>query len=167
LLREVEREDDYLKSMIEPITQEQFKKLFTPAKGPEGSISDRVQQRSLETKWYQDTSKKRIGLVIFDLEDGNWTCVTLEDCGDGEYSTHEVEINMASEKIAIETLMNLFVREDSRTRDFLVRMTRQSAKLSRKDPVEVLLIPPVITVDTHFAPPYTHQLAPDSDNPVR
>ena len=95
--------------MIEPITQEQFRKYFTPVRGPEGSLLSPIQVQCVETRWYHDSETDRVGVVIYDSRDDDWQCVTLEDYGNGEgHTTHEVRISMPNETLAINTLMTLF-----------------------------------------------------------
>jgi hypothetical protein len=127
---------------IEPITQDQFKKCFTPLHGPKGSLWDRIQSQTLETRWYQYPDKNRIGVVIYDGIDGNWSCVTLEDFGLG-HSTHEVKVNLPTEADAIRTLMMLFHCETGETARLLDRMNRQVVANTGRTGAEVLLaIPP-------------------------
>jgi hypothetical protein len=122
---------------IEPITQEQFKRCFTPLRGPKGSLWDRIQSQTLETRWYQYADKNRVGVVIYDGTDNDWSCVTLEDKGEG-YATHEVRVSMPTERKAIETLMALFSCESAQTRDLMDRLNRQSMDRSGRSLTQVL-----------------------------
>jgi hypothetical protein len=124
--------------LIEPITQEQFKRCFTPLRGPKGSLWDKIQSQIVETRWFQCQEKNRVGVVIYDGTDGDWSAVTLEDYGLG-YTTHEVRVSMPTEGVAIETLMELFSSEAGETRELMDRLNRQALERSGRNLAQVLL----------------------------
>ena len=127
--------------MIEPITQEQFRKYFTPIKGPEGSLLSRIQQQCVETRWYHDNETDRVGVIIYDSRDNDWQAVTLEDCGEG-HLTHEVRVSIPTESEAIEQLMTLFQCEIGGTARFTDRMSRSILSNTGRTPEEILLAVP-------------------------
>jgi hypothetical protein len=127
--------------MIRPITQDQFKKYFTPAKGPRGSLLSRIQRQCVETRWYQDSETGRIGVIIYDSRDNDWQSVTLENYGRG-FTTHEVKTSLGSEKEAVEVLMTLFQCETGETHQLLERMNREIVADTGRTPEEILLAVP-------------------------
>jgi hypothetical protein len=98
--------------MLEPITQKQFKRYFTVKPGPIGSLWERVQRRIVETRWYEDKDRQRIGVVIYDVDDKDWQAVMLENYG-GIYAAHQVRVSMASEKEAFAALSEMVGEESS------------------------------------------------------
>ena len=130
--------------MIQPITQDQFKQYFTPTRGPRGSLLERIQQKSMETRWYRDNETQRVGVIIYDVLDNDWQAVTLEDYGLG-YTTHEVRASLSTEKAAVDVLMVLFRCETRETAKLLGRMNRRSLAHSGRSVADILLVvPPVI-----------------------
>jgi hypothetical protein len=61
--------------------------VFYSYKGPRDSLLERVQQKSMETRWYQDRELQRVGVIIYDVLDNDWQAVTLEDYGLGTRPT--------------------------------------------------------------------------------
>jgi hypothetical protein len=129
-------------NMIKPITQEQFKRYFTPTRGPKGSLMERVQSKAVETRWYQDDQTRRIGVIIFDSLDNDWQAITLEDSSAG-YTTHEVRVSMPTETAAIGVLMELFQCETRETARLLDRLNAQAILAGGRSLEEVLLETPL------------------------
>jgi hypothetical protein len=128
--------------MLEPISQEQFKRYFTVKPGPTGSLWERLQRRIVETKWYEDKEKQRIAVVIFDVRDADWQTVTLQDYG-GIYATHQVRVSMASEKEAITAVKEMVESESDDCLNKWMEMNRRSIERTGRSLSEHLLKAPV------------------------
>lgn len=129
------------REMITPISQDQFKKYFTPAKGPRGSLLSRIQRQCVETRWYQDSETGRIGVIIYDSRDDDWQSISLENYGLG-FTTHEVRTSLGSEKEAVETLMKLFHCETGETHQLMEQVNRQTVERTGRTSAEILLAVP-------------------------
>jgi hypothetical protein len=124
--------------MVTPITRSRFKECFTAIQGPVGSLWDRIQRRILETQWYEDVARKRVGVIIYDVVDGDWQAIVLRDFGLG-YTTHEVRVSLPTEQEAVETLMDLFCCETQETAELTERINRLSLSNTGRTGAEMLL----------------------------
>ena|ERR1700738_4045377 len=126
--------------MIHPITQARFRKLFPKPFPPSGSIAELLAFQTVETQWYEDPERHKIGVVVYDRYDKDWQAIVLKK-RNGVYQAYQLKHSLSTEKTAADTLLQLFEVESEDFRQFMTEQDKLTKDRTGKSLSDIMLGP--------------------------